>query len=417
MTPDARDVTTPPRMPAIVEYSPAVLDQIRDLVNRALYDDTRGAMETGGVLFGNIAGRHVSVRAVRKIPRDNGAALFVPDEQSSRAIERILAARDSQIRLRGLIPVGWFVSHARDSLALRRTDVEIFDRYFKEDWQVTTVVRPGRTGRLHAATYVRTGTAAGSSMLNTLDLEPGDEGGIGVPESSGAAVEEALDEGPATGEISGPLRQLAFSTGARAAGAAAGERTMVTAAPEEVTAPIASAHRAAGRWLPWLLAGILAVLLAAVGMVYFNAAGNTGLGLQAVEREGVTQIEWDGDSRAASHAKSGKLEIVDGAGRRAHDLSPAELKRGVFSMIRRGSDLTAKLTVVNAVGRKTEELARYVGKAAPTAEDPRLTLIRDLQAQNEALRQELAKERDRANELQSWAEVLESSLKKREGRK
>jgi hypothetical protein len=93
------------------------------------------------------------------------------------------------------------------------------------------------------------------------------------------------------------------------------------------------------------------------------------------------------------------------------------LRKGAFAVIRQSDDVTAKLILTDSSGGVRQEISRYLGNPIPEKdESPHLSAIDELKKENERLQSELERERARANELQSWAEVLESSLKKREAR-
>jgi hypothetical protein len=162
------------------------------------------------------------------------------------------------------------------------------------------------------------------------------------------------------------------------------------------------------------------VVVAASGVAassYMNRTWPEAVALQALEREGVLQIEWEGDAGPVVRASAGSLQITDGGSTRSYSLTPAELRKGAFAVIRQSDDVTAKLILTDPSGGVRQEISRYLGNPIPAKEDSlHLSELDELKKQNDWLRRELARERARANELQSWAEVLESSLKKREAR-
>lgn len=177
------------------------------------------------------------------------------------------------------------------------------------------------------------------------------------------------------------------------------------------------AVRARRRIWPALLAGALFLAVCAAAAAYFMNRGRPdAVLLQAAEREGILLIEWEGDSAPAARAGSGTLEITENGQTRKYELSKAELRKGAFSAIRQGEDVTAKLTLNGPAGGVHQEITHYLGNPLPSKADPHIAEIEELKTQNQSLRAELEKERARANELQSWADVLESSLKRRAAR-
>ena len=70
-----------------------------------------------------------------------------------------------------MIPVGWFLSHVRDSLVLRPSDQELFDRHFHQPWHIVLVIRTGRVGSLRAATLVRSPDGAPNPVVNEFTIK------------------------------------------------------------------------------------------------------------------------------------------------------------------------------------------------------------------------------------------------------
>jgi hypothetical protein len=103
-----------------------------------LLDEIRAAGEgVSGVLFGTRADDSVRVIAWRqtsfsaKDPRD--------------LVKLVLAAKQDPT-LQSLQPVGWFVSRANGGISLGAPDLEIFDGFFSEPWQVALVLNGERAG-------------------------------------------------------------------------------------------------------------------------------------------------------------------------------------------------------------------------------------------------------------------------------
>jgi hypothetical protein len=147
-----------------------------------------------------------------------------------------------------------------------------------------------------------------------------------------------------------------------------------------------------------------------------SRASSDAVLLQAAEREGVLQVEWEGDSAPVIRASAGTLEIIENGSTRKYDLSAAELRKGVFSVIRNADDVTARLTLKNSAGGSRQEVSRYLGNPVASTVDPRLARLEQLMNENDSLRATLRRERARANQLRSWLDVLEASSKNGEGR-
>lgn len=198
-------------------------------------------------------------------------------------------------------------------------------------------------------------------------------------------------------------------------------RALQRVAPAAAPHPVAKHARAkkapAGRIWRVVLLGVLIVAAAGVAASFFiNRNWPEAVLLQAAERDGVLQIEWEGGSGPVIRANRGTLEVIENGAARKYELSAAELRKGAFATIRRTDHLTIKLTLQNPAGGVRQEISHYLGSPIPANVNPLVAEIEALKAQNQSLRSEVQKERARANELQSWADVLEASLKRREGR-
>lgn len=111
-----------------------------------------------GALFGRKTESAVSVMASRPFPFPYPAtesyALAEPEEAK---LEELLRSCEWDARLRGMIPVGWYVS--RRAGRLGAADEVLFDRFFPEPWQIAVVNTHGEAeccfrgldGALHTA--------------------------------------------------------------------------------------------------------------------------------------------------------------------------------------------------------------------------------------------------------------------------
>lgn len=87
-----------------------------------------------GILFGTHQDDVVRILAWRR------------EQAEGRDLVRTLLAAKSDTELQAMQPVGWFVSHASGDISLSDPDIEIFDGFFGEPWQVTLVLVPDRAG-------------------------------------------------------------------------------------------------------------------------------------------------------------------------------------------------------------------------------------------------------------------------------
>jgi hypothetical protein len=134
-----------------------LLEEIRALAVAGCLRLVRGGLDVGGVLFGTREDQAVRIRAFRRTPIVYALGpTFLLSEQDRVKFAEVLRAHETEPDLNGMVPVGWFVSHPRsDSANLTENDVVVFDEYFKEPWQITLVLRPGRSGTAQAAFFSR----------------------------------------------------------------------------------------------------------------------------------------------------------------------------------------------------------------------------------------------------------------------
>ena len=76
--------------------------------------------------------------------------------------------------LKDLRPVGWFVAHARGSVSLSPSDLEIYNGFCPEEWQVTLVICPKGSGRAQAGFFVREAEdkVMSEASYQCFDLQP-----------------------------------------------------------------------------------------------------------------------------------------------------------------------------------------------------------------------------------------------------
>ncbi len=150
--------------------------------------------------------------------------------------------------------------------------------------------------------------------------------------------------------------------------------------------------------------------MGAAAAFYTRAKLNDAFGLQALERDGILQIEWDANSRAIRTARKAKLEIVDGDVPTVKDLTSNDLQHGVFAMVRKQADVTARLRVFDGLGKAKEERTRFAGRPVLREDVAAMQQLRD---QNDRLRADLALERRRAEELKAEIRVLRRMIQSR----
>lgn len=139
-----------------IDYSNAVMEEIRMRAAEGYQRLRHGGVEVGGVLFGTHRESGIRVQALRAISCDyaNGPR-FVLSQLDELALDDLLRASVSDPELAGLEPLGWFHSHTREEICLSQADVQLFDRFFPQSWQVALVVRPANLAPTRAGFFYR----------------------------------------------------------------------------------------------------------------------------------------------------------------------------------------------------------------------------------------------------------------------
>lgn len=387
------------RQDIAVEYDPRVLEAVHAHVREGFECTAPAGVETGGVLFGTHSRRKVTVTAMRPAScMYSSGPVFVLGPQDHQSFQEVVSLHQTDPALHGLEPVGWFLSHVRDSLVLRPSDRDIFDRYFDQTWQVVLVIRPGRVGSLRAATMAR--GEPEETVLNEFSIRqaadwqpppPAVNFNASEPVSLAVrvrpSVEALVKRPPIARAPAGPILKPI--------------EAVPRPAPLQLTAAQApSGARQKRKWPAWISAcGILAIAALATALYpYFDGAG-IPLGLAAVERDGIMCVEWNPNSRLVRRAARADLVITDGDQRRVVDLGKAELNRGLFVTLRKQSDVIARIRLYDTSGMIHQELARYAGRPVAKEGENR-TAIETLENENTNLHRQLDEERQRADDLQ-----------------
>jgi hypothetical protein len=163
-------------------------------------------------------------------------------------------------------------------------------------------------------------------------------------------------------------------------------------------------------WLPQVLAATRDV--APQSHAAPPAPTRVPIALTITGNQGPVQIGWDPHSAAVDKAESAVLEITDAGQSTEIPLDPRHLQAGVFTYLRRGDRVDAKLTIVGPGSQHAQATASFFGAlSAPpqTAEsepepDPETATLRqqnaELRKQTAKLKSDLAAARERIQELQ-----------------
>jgi len=402
-----------PEIQLTIEYPLEVLDEIRSAVCDGLQQLAHGGLEVGGVLFGvrrentlrmltwrPISCEHAHGPSLRLSPRDRID------------LARLLEVAKADSDLAGLQPVGWFLSHARSDIFLSQSDLEIFDGFFPEPWQVALVLRPSKSGSVRAGFFLREadGRLRSESSYKDFVVEP-----LHRPGETAAAAGRRSRDLPL--ELSGPRngREPASAEPAKDT-----EPVRLIEPPRFLTQKPKSKGR--GRWL-WAIPGTLALIIA--GMLLkerFLAPHIQPFSFRAYGSGQTAEIEWDANSASIQAAPRAALDIKDGAETQHYSLTPEQLRSGKMTYPRHSADLELRMTVYPANGASLQEYARVVGAASTPSDhstsdqpgSPDVTQLRAerdrFEAEAKRLREDLRKEKIRADQAQETLRILQNRI-------
>jgi len=391
--------------PITIDYSLVVLEEIRHEVTQGLQKSTRGGVDVGGILYGSRDGRRIRVSAIRMIPSGHlhGPA-FILSEEDQAGLTRQLSEDASDPHLRDLICLGWFVSHNRGDMALTESDVSTYSQFFRDPWQVTLVIRPGRAGSMKAAFFVwePDGTVRTDRSYKEFNL----------PDRL-AAVPLTGNRERFSGETRGGFRSLPpIAVPSRAEPRSAATQMPQFDASQYVPMPAPSESKP---W-PWIAAGaVIAVVLAVVAWSYFSVPNlPPALGLAILERDGQLLVQWSPNAGPIALAARGELAISDGGPAQVIPLAARDLASGKFAYVRKTGEVEVRLTVASVNGKSVEEASHFLGRPPEPPKndefDALLARSQELEAEIKKLKGENAKQAQKIQELERIRLILQSRL-------
>jgi proteasome lid subunit RPN8/RPN11 len=390
--------------PLTIEYSLVVIEEIRHVVTEGFQRLSRGGLEVGGILYGTQEGSAVRIQAMREIACEHARGpSFLLSDNDRAALTEQLARHQEDHRLEGMVAVGWFLSHTRGEITLTESDLETFNAFFPAPWQITLVIRPGRTGFMRAGFFVRESDGAVKSERSYLDFS--------FPDRPAAPDRPPRDRG-----APGDRRNAAYHDAPPDTMPSAPHDVPLFGQPSASMPQYLPYPETRRRW-PWgLIAIVLAVaVLAILGLRLFAPRlAPEPISLSVAERDGQLQIQWNHSSRSISGAARGTLEITDGQDSRSLPLTQLDLSRGSFNYLRKSGDVEIRMTVEDSAGEKMQEASRFLG-SPPVAADPNemdaIRLERDsLQDEIATLRAQNKQQADRIQQLERTLVILQSRL-------
>lgn len=414
--------------PIAIEYSLMALEEIRQEINQGQQKVVRGSLESGGILYGTRDGHTIRITTIRPIECEHEQGpQFVLSSTDRSALAEQLTRQQSARGLEGLVCLGWFVCHTGGEIALTDHDRDVFSSFFRDPWQVTLVVRPGRGRSMRAGFFVweTDGSVKAGESYQEFDFPDRLADVIGHLRRERPPAETRMGPGPRRG---GPMLMPSRPEGGLVPPPQAPEQQyqpqQYQSQPQSHQATLEEAFglneapepRIGHRWL-WVSAIVL--LAAAVGLFAWNYYGKLApppapIDLVVVDRDGQLEIGWDSRSDAVLNAASGTLSIVDGRVIRNLPLTPEELQRGNYTYARESGDVEVELVIDNADGGQAREASRFLGRPPVPQQNELMDELEarrtELEAEVQRLERENATQAQRIRQLERTLTVLQTRL-------
>lgn len=136
------------------------------------------------------------------------------------------------------------------------------------------------------------------------------------------------------------------------------------------------------------------------------------LGLRTLDTNGQLQIQWDTHSPALRRPREVRLTILDGPKLRAIPLDAAHLASGTFTYMRQTEKVEVALSITPSNGQNVREQTTFVGSPPVTPDSPAVKERDELRDENQQLREDLAKEREKSKKLEKDQRYLRDQLEK-----
>ena len=135
---------------AKVEYSPAVMEDLRRLAVEGLVAFGHGGLEVGGVLYGLREDKRLSVLGFAEFSCEHALGPgFVLSDNDRKALRNLL------VPPAGLETLGWYRSHTRTGMDLDSHDRNLFEAFPTDRKTLGLVLKPTPWGPAGAAFYAR----------------------------------------------------------------------------------------------------------------------------------------------------------------------------------------------------------------------------------------------------------------------
>jgi hypothetical protein len=332
---------------ATIEYSPAVVDELRRLAVDGFNAFGHGGLEVGGVLYGARDGNRLSVLASAELPCEHALGPgFVLSGNDRKALAQLLDPPA------GLEAVGWYRAHTRKGLDLDASDRELFEQFLAKKKIIGLVLKPTRRGPSSAALYLRETTGdILPSAPREFTIEP-----LGRP----ASVPVESDSEASTA--------LTIAAEREPAAVIVSEEAVVTGMHRPVPRLQFKRLRYQLRQLGRVI-GAGAALGIAAAAIYHWSRPPRNLALEAYSiAPGQVRIEWDNRSLPVLDSASAVLQIRDGESGVTIPLDANQLRSSSLTYTQSSGHITVRLHVERQRGAApAEESIEFVGPPEPRA--------------------------------------------------
>jgi proteasome lid subunit RPN8/RPN11 len=349
-----------------VEYAVPALEEICANAVDGLFRFRHGGMEVGGVLFGTAAGERVRILTYRPLECEHAfGPRFVLSERDRAELKELLYAPRREAELRGLEPVGWYHSHTRSGVELSPRDLEIYDSYFPQRWQVALVIRPDNFGPARAGFFFR-------ERDGSVHADYSYEEFTSLARRHGLLADASVEvQPPVEPAAPAPPEPKARKAQAPPAHRPATPPPVAEAEPALEIPDFARTQPWHGNKWVWALLTVALVSAAAFGAAryYVQSAPQPPLSLWVADMGGQLLIEWDRGAKPIREAQGATLEIQDGNQRVIETLDRDVLREGSIDYQRVADVVDVRLRIKQR-DRDAQELIRFIGQPVERGRKP-----------------------------------------------
>jgi hypothetical protein len=327
--------------PVRIACSRALMEELALASSAGFNRLAKGGVEIGGVLFGVRDSDSVKILAYRALACEYALGpSFTLSDSDRRALEDLLSSPNTDSNLSGMLPVGWYHSHTRSPILLSGEDLQLFQQYFPETWQIALVLRPHRFDPVRAGFFFREpdGSVQAARSQHEFVIKPMSDKPGSLPDDPTPSDFASIPPGPA---ISSPRSE-----------------------PEPHSRPPWIASTGPQAWWSWRAATV--VLTLAVALFWLDRSrASAGLALHELDVGGHLRIDWNHNARIIRQAESGAIEIEDGSFKLHHELSPEYLRLGSATYLRTTGNVLVRLLLRRADQSTFTEFTLFRGSPMP----------------------------------------------------